>query len=199
MPGSSPTIRRRSRPGRRRSEPGGPSPAPDPVIELSVDGHEPGDVIALPASGGRLEAQVRARAAQPIIAAVELVVNGRVVARQDAQAASDDLQLTATIDVDAGCWIAARSLSDHEIRSAYRTSMAAHTSPVYVEVVDRPLFVVDDAEAVLAVIDGTVRWLETMATIGDPAVRARMAARIAESGSTLRGRIGRTRREDPRP
>ena len=25
--------------------------------------------------------------------------------------------------------------------------MAAHTSPVYVEVVDRPLFVVDDAEA----------------------------------------------------
>ena len=33
-----------------------------PVIELSVDGHEPGDVLALPASGGHLEARVRARA-----------------------------------------------------------------------------------------------------------------------------------------
>lgn len=167
-----------------------------PVIELAVDGHEPGDVLALPASGGRLEAHVRARAAQLIVAAVELVVNGRVVARQEAPQGSDDLRLTATIELTAGAWIAARSLSDHEIASAYRTSMAAHTSPVYVEVVDRPLFASDDAEAIVAVIDGTVRWLETMAAIADPVVRARMAERIAASGTTLRGRIGRATQED---
>ncbi len=166
-----------------------------PVLELTVDGHEPGDVLALPASGGRLEAYVRARAAQPIIGAVELVVNGRVVARQDASEASDDLRLTAAIDVRAGSWIAARSLSEHEIHSAYLTSMAAHTSPVYVEVVDRPLFAAEDAEAIVAVIDGTVRWLETMAAIADPATRVRMAQQIAASAITLRDRIGRTTRE----
>ena len=38
-----------------------------PVIELTVDGHEPGGVIALPAGGGHLDVQVRARAAQPIV------------------------------------------------------------------------------------------------------------------------------------
>ena len=166
-----------------------------PVLELSVDGHEPGDILALPASGGRLEAHVRARAAQPIIGAVELVVNGRVVHRHEAPQATDDLELTASIDVHAGAWIAARSLSDHEIHSAYLTSMAAHTSPVYVDVVDRPLFAAEDAEAIVAVIDGTVRWLETMAAIGDPAVRARMAEQIAASAATLRGRIGQTTRE----
>jgi hypothetical protein len=163
-----------------------------PVLELSVDGHEPGDVLALPASGGRLEAHVRARAAQPIIGAVELVVNGRVVAREEALQATDDLQLNAAIDMDAGAWIAARSLSDHEIRSAYLTSMASHTSPVYVDVVDRPLFAADDAKAIVAVIDGTVRWLETMAAIADPAVRTRMAEQIAASATILRGRLDRT-------
>ena len=168
-----------------------------PVIELSVDGHEPGDVVALPASGGRLEARVRVRAAQRIIGAVELVVNGRVVAREDAPGSTDDLRLAADVDIRAGAWIAARSRSDHEIHSAFETSMAAHTSPVYVEVVDRPLFDDRQAEAILEVIDGTVRWLETMAVIGDPAQRGRMAARIAASGATLRGRIGHSRREDP--
>jgi hypothetical protein len=164
-----------------------------PVIELQVDGHEPGDVVALPASGGRLEVRIRARAAQPIVGCVELVMNGRVIAREDAPAGTTELALSAPVDVTSGAWIAARARSDHEIRSAYLTSMAAHTSPVYVDVADSPLFVGADAEAIVAVIDGTVRWLETIATIADPALRARMAARIAESGTTLRARIASTR------
>lgn len=167
-----------------------------PVIELSVEGHEPGDVLSLPASGGQLEARIHARAAQPIIGSLELVVNGRVVARQDAPGPSTDLSLSAVIDVTAGAWIAARSRSDHQIHSAYSTSMASHTSPVYVEVLDRPLFAPDDAAAILQVIDGTVRWLETIAVIADPALRARMAGQIAAAGATLRGRIAGKNRED---
>lgn len=161
-----------------------------PVIELAVDGHEPGDVLDLPASGGSLPVQVHARAAQPVISAVELVVNGRVVTRETASEPTTDLWLAAIVEVREGSWIAARSLSDQQIHSAFTTSMAAHTSPVYVEVLDHPLFVVKDAQAIMAVIDGTVRWLETMAAIDDPAVRAGMAARIAASGTTLRGRLG---------
>ena len=166
-----------------------------PMLALSVDGHEPGDVLALPAGGGRLTVHARARAAQSIIRSVELVVNGRVVAERTVDRATDDLQLAAEISIAAGSWIAARSRSDYEIRSAYNTSMAAHTSPVYVEVVDRPLCVTSDAEAILAVIDGTVRWLDSMATIADPAQRTRMVDRIAASGADLRRRIGTPTRE----
>ena len=170
-----------------------------PVIELSVDGHEPGDVIGLPAGGGHLHAQVRARAAQPVIGSIELVVNGRVVAREERSDGAADVTLAAEIDVDAGAWIAARSLSDHEIHSAYNTSMAAHTSAVYVEVVDRPLFESADATAILAIIDGTARWLASMATIGDPAVRDRMVGQIATSGAALRERIASSSGERGRP
>ena len=66
-----------------------------------------------------------------------------------------ELRLAAIVDIDRGSWIAARSLSRHQVHSAFATSMAAHTSPVYVEVVDRPQFADDDARAILAVIDGT--------------------------------------------
>jgi hypothetical protein len=126
---------------------------------------------------------------------VELVVNGRVVARVDAPQPTDDLRLEADVEIDRGAWIAARSRSGFEIHSAFNSSMASHTSPVYVEVRDRPLFAPADAGAILEVIDGTVRWLETMAAIADPALRAQMAARIAASGTTLRERMDRTRRE----
>jgi hypothetical protein len=166
-----------------------------PSLELSVEGHEPGDVIALPTGGGHLEVRVRARAAAPIIDSVDIVVNGRVAARKEAPAATEELTLDARISVEAGAWIAARSLSHHEIHSAYNTSMAAHTSPVYVEVVDRPLFVPADASAILEVIEGTVRWLQTMAAVAEPAVRDRMVRRIAASGTVLRDRIGSTTTE----
>jgi hypothetical protein len=67
--------------------------------------------------------------------------------------------------------------------------MAAHTSPVYVQVEDRPLFVEEDATAILEVIDGTVRWLETMATVADAVSRARLAGRVGASAAILRNRM----------
>jgi hypothetical protein len=160
-----------------------------PVIELIVDGHAPGDVISLPASGGHLEARVRARAAQPLISAVELVVNGRVVAVQESETPTDDLRLETAVDVSAGAWIAARSRSAHEIRSAFTTSMASHTSPVYVEVQDHPLFSPDDAGVILEVIDGTLGWVRDIAAIERAQDRRRMTDLIAASGKLLRERI----------
>ncbi len=160
-----------------------------PVIELAVDGREPGDVLSLSASGGHLEAHVRARAAQPVITVVELVVNGRVVASREAAGGTDDLGLQASVEVTGGAWIAARSRSGHEIHSGFATSMAAHTSPVYVEVLDRPLFAPDDATAILQVMDGTLRWVRDSAAVASPGERARMVEYLAASAAPLRERL----------
>ena len=160
-----------------------------PLLELTVDGHEPGDVIRMSASGGRVEVSARARAAQPILGRLELVVNGRVVEAADGPP-SDGRSLDVALDVPSSAWVALRVRSEHEILSAYRTSMAAHTSPVYLDVADRPLLAPDDAAAILAVIDGTARWLERTAVVRDPLNRARMAARVAAAGAKLRQRLG---------
>ena len=94
-----------------------------PILELTVDGREPGEVIQL-SSPGHLEVVARARASQPVIGGVELVVGGRVVARVEAATAATELTLHETIVVEAGTWIAARTRSEHVIQSAFTTSMA---------------------------------------------------------------------------
>ncbi|HTC85568.1 MAG TPA: CehA/McbA family metallohydrolase [Candidatus Acidoferrum sp.] len=168
-----------------------------PILELLVDGHEPGAVIALE-SAGRLEVTVRARAAQPVIAALELVVNGRVVAATAGMAGgSSELALHEHVDIPAGSWIAARSRSGQQIESAFTSSMAAHTSPVYVEVRDRPLIPpADDAAVVEEVILGARTWVAGMAAVADPAERARMVRFFDASLDTLRRRMS-ARPPDP--
>jgi hypothetical protein len=168
-----------------------------PVLELAVDGHEPGDVIRM-SSAGRVEVAVRARAAQPVITEVELVVNGRVVAATSTAAGSTELALRETIEIEAGSWIAARSRSGNEIVSAFQTSMAAHTSPVYVEVDGHPFVPsVEDADVVELVIEGARTWVAGLAAVADPADRARMVAFFDASLETLARRLRAARAGAP--
>ena len=50
------------------------------LIDIEVDGHGQGDVVALGARGGTVEVRVRAWAAQPFIDTIELIHDGQVVA-----------------------------------------------------------------------------------------------------------------------
>ena len=67
--------------------------------------------------------------------------------------------------------------------------LGAHTSPVYVEVRDRPLFNEDDAAVILDIINGTLGWVRDMAAIGRPLDRARMVDLIADSAALLKDRL----------
>jgi hypothetical protein len=160
-----------------------------PVLELAVDGHEPGEVVRL-TSAGRVEVVVRARAAQPVITELELVVNGRVVATTAAAAGSTELALHETVEIAAGAWIGARSRSRTEIPSAFATSMAAHTSPVYVEVEGRPFVPsVEDAGVVEQIIAGARTWVADLAAVAEPADRARMVGFLDASLARFQRRM----------
>lgn len=160
-----------------------------PVLELTVDGHEPGDVVRM-RSGGQLEVDVRVRAAQAVVTELELVVNGRVVASTSAAGGSTELVLHEVVELSAGAWIAARSRSGHEIASAFTTSMAAHTSPVYVEVDGRPLIPsTDEAGVVEQIIAGARAWVAELAAVADPTDRARMVAFLDSSLETFKRRM----------
>lgn len=161
-----------------------------PVVELAIDGHEPGSVVALGSGGGTLEVRAVARAAQAVIDGIEIVMNGRVFATEFASAPVAELRLATSLEVRSGAWIAARVRSPFLVHSAFATAMAAHTSPVYIDVVDRPLSSPDDAAAIDAVIEGTARWLDTMAAVREERDRTRMVERIRSRGVELRGRTG---------
>ena len=161
-----------------------------PILELAVDGHGPGDVVRL-SSAGRVSVSVVARASQAVINVVELVVNGRVVAATGPTSLGTlEQRIDETIEVRAGSWIAARCRSASEIQSAFTTSMAAHTSPVYVEVDGAPLVPApDDAASVAQVIEGARTWVAGLAAVAQPAERQRMVRFFDASLELLRRRM----------
>jgi len=161
-----------------------------PLLELTVEGREPGHVLRL-TGPSRLQVIARVRATQPVVSDLELVVNGRIVAATAApHGPGTELALDERIDVAHGSWIAARSRSPHVIESAFTTSMAAHTSAVYVEVADLPL-PPDPADIAVVeqVIEGTRTWVARIAAVSSPAERERMLAFLDRSLETLRARL----------
>lgn len=68
--------------------------------------------------------------------------------------------------------------------------MAAHTSPVYVEVEGRPLVpTAGDIAVVEQVMLGTRTWVAELAAVGDPSERARMLAFLDETLQLFRSRV----------
>ena len=153
-------------------------------VDLEVDGCEPGDVIRMGADGGSVEVRVKASAAQPVIAGIELIQDGRVVAAVPGGGV-DQLSLAERVSVTTSGWLAARVTSQEQIHSGFATSMGAHSSPVYLEVAEKRPFAPDDAVAIGTIIDGARTWIETIATVRSPADRKRLAAALAASRATL--------------
>ncbi len=156
-----------------------------PILELRVDGRGPGDTVE--GGGGHVEVEVVARAARPVISAVEVVLDGRIVTASGPGAPVSEVILRERVRVERSGWLAARSRSPHAWPSAFATSMAAHTSPVWIEVPGRPRAPADLAQP-LTLVDGTRAWLETLAPIADERDLARFRAQLAEAERRLRSR-----------
>ncbi len=156
-----------------------------PLLELRVEGLAPGDVLRL-GGDASIEVELRARAAQPIVEALEIVLGGQVVAARSS-APTSELVLRERIAVTRSGWLAGRSRSSLAIGSAFASAMAAHTSPVYVEVAGRPQPPAD-LSVPLAIVDGTRAWLEALAPVRDGREAERFRAFLDEAERRLQAR-----------
>lgn len=157
-----------------------------PILGLRVDGREPGDALTLE-GGGEVEVELVARATRPIISALEVVLDGRVVAARTPDPPTTQVTLREHVRVERTGWLAGRSRSPHAWPSAFATSMAAHTSPVWLDVPGRPRPPADLAGP-LALVDGTRAWLETLAPIADQRDLVRFRSLLADAEHELRRR-----------
>jgi hypothetical protein len=156
-----------------------------PLLRLSVEGHEPGDEVALGGSA-TLEVELRATAAQPVIEALEIVLDGTVVAHRSSEPTTE-LVLRERIPVARSGWMAGRSRSSVVIGSAFASAMAAHTSALYITVAGRPQ-PAPDLGVPLALVDGTRAWLEALAPLRDPRDAARFRRFLDDAERRLRAR-----------
>mgnify|MGYP001045582943 CR=1 FL=1 len=120
-----------------------------PMVFFRTDkGKQPGDTIALPAAGGKVNLEVAALSEQPL-RSLELVANGKVVGTADIGEDQHEARLKVVLDVKEGMWVGARCTEEDRLLSdealaRYRGAGSlpeepcrlrfAHSSPIYVTV-----------------------------------------------------------------
>jgi hypothetical protein len=156
-----------------------------PIIDLQVEGRGLGETLTLPASGGSLEVRAEAGCFAPL-GVLEIVVNGEVVAAAQANG-TRRAALSETIRIAGTSWVAARCTGADGHPGSH---LAAHTSPVYVQVAGSPrLFEGPAAQHMLALVEGGIEYLNTLATVFDESSRRRMVKVFQEARRELRERL----------
>ena len=156
-----------------------------PLIDIRVEGRPIGAAIGLPSSGGTVEVEARAESFMPL-GRLEIVRNGRVVADARSKKGARSLRVTARVPVAGSGWIAARCTGYPRHPGSY---VAAHTSPVYVKCGRTRAFDGPAAEHMLALVEGGMEYLNTIATAFDESSRKRMVKLFKEAQRELKGRL----------
>jgi hypothetical protein len=157
-----------------------------PLIDMQADGRRIGDTIRMSAGGGTVEVQARAESVWPL-GRIEIVYNGRVVAAESApRKGAPKLRVSARVPLGGSGWLAARCCGPDGHPAGFT---GAHTSPVYVQVGETRAFNGPAARHMLALVEGGMEYLNTLATVFDESSRKRMVRLFKEAQAELKGRL----------
>ena len=153
-----------------------------PLLEFSANGHRSGARIDW--SGAALDLQGTATASyfRPI-EGIEIVRNGKVIARRDGNHEADDLSITFRTTLDDSAWVAARVKAQAPEGSP---DIQAHANPVYFLRDGRPVRVAAARRAVLDRWRGEVSYYRSGGLeFPDEGVRVDFLAAVDETTRRL--------------
>jgi len=166
-----------------------------PLISLQVEGQAPGGQVRLPAGGGTVNVSWRVESASVPIEAVEIVVGGLVAEQAGPSAVSVShsgayvAAGSAQVAIGGSTWVALRVRGSLRQRPV-RDDIAAHSSAVQVLAGDAPIFSQPEAAAVLAQIEGSLRYVDVLAPRPEAARFAAMRAALEAAHRKLHERMG---------
>jgi len=160
-----------------------------PLMELTVDGHPIGSEIRMPSGGGEVEVIASASSIWPIHA-LEVVVNGKVVADSRDDNGCNALSVRKRVKVSGSSWIAARCGSALQVRHCWPVHLGGHTSPIYVVCGDKEMFSPSDATYMLTLLDGGITYLDTLSVRYSDERHAQIKAIYAKAKHELLHRMG---------
>lgn len=126
--------------------------------------------------------------AQPING-LEIINNGRVIARSESREGTQRLELKEKIKVGGSGWLAARCFSYHQVWYVWPVNLAAHTSPIYIVVDNQQVFNPSDAVYLLTLIHGGMEWVDTLAIRADEHSHRRLRSVFESAESELNGKL----------
>ena len=115
-----------------------------PLLEFSANGHRPGETLAWEGELQRVEGRAEAKYFRPL-ERIEIVSNGKVVARQLGNGSAERLPLDFRIELEESSWIAARVTAQSQDGEPL---IQAHTNPIYFQRERRPVRVDSARQAV---------------------------------------------------
>ncbi|RPJ62216.1 MAG: hypothetical protein EHM23_04030 [Acidobacteria bacterium] len=155
-----------------------------PLLEFSVDGKPAGSRITMSRSGGTVEVEWQAASVTVPMSRIELVVNGVIRESQSVDPREDRGHWS--VKVEKSSWLALL------IRGHYPDKpeiVAAHSSPVMIEVKGSPFFAAADALTILEQIEGALVYLDVLGTRADTVACKRMRLVLTSTYRDLHNRL----------
>jgi hypothetical protein len=157
-----------------------------PLLEFAVDGKPMGSRIPMTANGGTVDVVWQVASVTVPVSRVELVVNGEIresLAVDGAQAGG-----SWSLKVDKSAWLALL------VRGHYADKpeiVAAHSSPVMVDVQGSQMLAAADAVTILEQIEGALAYLDTVGTRAEDRAYKRMRLVLESAHRSLHNRMHR--------
>ena len=151
-----------------------------PLLEFTVDGNESGARIKMKRNGGTVDVTWQLASVTIPMTKVELVVNGEIRDGREVDPAEDSGSFS--LKLGQSSWVALL------VRGAYRDQpemIAAHTSPVMIEVEGTEFFSAADALTILEQIEGAIAYLDTIGTRADDESYKRMRMKLTAAYRSL--------------
>lgn len=155
-----------------------------PLMELAVGGNPPGMRMNLAATGGTVDVTWQAASVTVPMSRVELVAGGEI--RESAAVDPWQAEGHWSVKVDRSTWLALL------VRGHYRDKpeiVAAHSSPVMIEVAGSPFYAAADAVTILEQIEGALAYLDTVGTRAEDKVYKRMRLVLTSAHRELHNRM----------
>jgi hypothetical protein len=155
-----------------------------PLLDFAVDGLPMGRRIEMSSTGGRVDVTWQAASVTVPMSRVELVVNGEI--RESEQVGPDQAVGNWSVRVDRSSWLALL------VRGHYPDKpeiVAAHSSPVMVDVAGSPLLAAADAVTILEQIEGALAYLDTIGTRAEEMAYKRMRLVLTTAHRSLHNRM----------
>ncbi len=155
-----------------------------PLLDLNVEGHPMGSRIKMPASGGTVDVTWQVASATVPMSRVELVVNGEI--RESVAVEAEAGSGHWPVRVDQSSWLALL------VRGHYADKpeiIAAHSSPVMIDVEGSPMLAAADAVTILEQIEGALAYLDTVGTRAEDVAYKRMRLILTAAHRSLHNRM----------
>ncbi len=157
-----------------------------PLLEFRVEGKPPGSRIAMSSQGGTVAVDFELASVTVPMSRVDLLVNGEIC--ESKRIGSKRARGHWSVKLDRSSWLALL------VRGHYRDRpemIAAHSSPVMVEVEGSRFFAAADAVTILEQIEGALAYLDSVGTRTSGAAYKRMRLILTSAHRKLHNQMHR--------